>query len=55
MWDKPEALNLIANVLFAIAFLLALYAAVMLVAQLPVFPLREGRVLGEPRARGSNA
>ena len=49
MWDKPEALNLIANVLFAIAFLLALYAAVMLVAQLPVFPLREVRVLGEPR------
>ena len=49
MWDKPEALNRIANVLFAAAFLLALYAAVMLVAQLPVFPLREVRILGETR------
>ena len=29
MWDKPEALNLIANALFAAAFLLALYAAVV--------------------------
>ena len=49
MWDKPEALNLIANLLYAVAFLLALYALVLLVAQLPVFPLREVRVVGEPR------
>ena len=49
MWDRPEALNLIANVLFAIALLLALFAAVMLVAQLPVFPLREVRILGDAR------
>jgi cell division protein FtsQ len=49
MWDKPEALNLIANLLYAVAFLLALYAGVMLIAQLPVFPLREVRVLGEPK------
>ena len=48
MWDKPEALNLIANLLYAVAFLLVLYAGVMMVAQLPVFPLREVRVLGEP-------
>jgi cell division protein FtsQ len=49
MWDKPEALNLIANLLYAVAFLLALYAGVMVVAQLSVFPLRELRVLGEPK------
>lgn len=49
MWDKPEALNAIANVLFAAAFLLALYALVMLTVQLPAFPLREVRLLGEPR------
>jgi cell division protein FtsQ len=49
MWDKPEALNLIANVLFAVAFLLALFGIVVLVAQLPAFPLREVRILGEPR------
>jgi cell division protein FtsQ len=53
MWDKPEVLNRIANVLFAVAFLLALYAAVIFVAQLPVFPLREVRILGEPRFVGS--
>ena len=46
MWDKPEALNLIANLLYAVAFMVALYAGVMVVAQLPVFPLREVRVLG---------
>jgi len=47
MWDKPEALNLIANLLYAVAFMLALYAGVVVIAQLPVFPLREVRVLGE--------
>jgi cell division protein FtsQ len=47
MWDKPEALNLIANALYAVAFLLALYAGVILAAQLSVFPLREVRILGE--------
>ena len=52
MWDKPEALNLIANLLYAVAFLLALYAAVMLVAQLPVFPLREVLILGDARFTG---
>ena len=49
MWDKPEVLNLIANLLYAVAFMLALYAIVMLVAQLPVFPLREVRILGDAR------
>jgi cell division protein FtsQ len=49
MWDKPQVLNAIANVLFAAALLLALYAAVMVTARLPIFPLREVRVLSAPR------
>jgi cell division protein FtsQ len=52
MWDKPVALNLTANVLFAVAFLAALYAGVLLTVQLPVFALGEVRVLGEPRHVG---
>lgn len=48
MWDKPEALNLTANILFAVAFLIALYAGVLVTVQLPAFPLREVRILGEP-------
>jgi len=47
MWDKPELLNAIANVLFGLAFLLALYAAFVFVVHLPVFPLREVRVASE--------
>lgn len=52
MWDKPEILNLIANALYAAAFLAALYAGVVLASQLPVFPLREVRVLGDARFIG---
>lgn len=49
MWDKPEALNAIANALFGVAFLLVLYAGFMFVVHLPIFPLREVRVLSEPK------
>jgi cell division protein FtsQ len=49
MWDKPEALNAIANALFGVAFLLVLYAAFLFVVHLPIFPLREVRVLDQPR------
>ena len=52
MWDKPEALNLTANVLFAVASLVTLYVAVLVTVQLPIFPLREVRILGEPRLVG---
>jgi cell division protein FtsQ len=48
MWDKPEVLNPIANVLLAAAFLLALYATVIVAARLPIFPLREVRILNQP-------
>lgn len=47
MWDKPELMNAAANLLFGTAALLAFYAALALVIQLPVFPLREVRVSGE--------
>jgi cell division protein FtsQ len=49
MWDKPEVLNAVANALYGVAFLLALYAGFVLVVHLPVFPLREVLVLGEPK------
>lgn len=47
MWDRPELLNTLASLLYAVAALLALYAVIVLVVHLPVFPLREVRVTGE--------
>src|SRR3972149_12116413 len=47
MWDKPDILNAIASLLFAVASLLAAYGAVNYVVRLPAFPLREVRVGGE--------
>jgi cell division protein FtsQ len=49
MWDKPEALNAIANALFGVAFLLVLYAGFVFVVHLPVFPLREVSLVRPPR------
>ena len=47
MWDKPELLNAIANALFGLAFLLVLYAGFAIAVQLPVFPLREVKVVSD--------
>lgn len=47
MWDKPDVLNAIANLLLAAAFLSAAYGVALAVARLPVFPLREVHVNGE--------
>ena len=47
MWDKPNVLHGIANVLFAISFVLFLYGAVYVVLHLPIFPINEVRVEGE--------
>jgi cell division protein FtsQ len=44
MWDKPPVINALATVLFIVAGLLALYAVVARVTQLPAFALREIRV-----------
>lgn len=48
MWDRPEALNAIANALFGLAFLLVLYAGFFFVVRLPIFPLREVRLVEAP-------
>jgi cell division protein FtsQ len=48
MWDKPELMNPIANVLYALAFLLALYAAFAVAVRLPLFPLKEIQLLSAP-------
>jgi cell division protein FtsQ len=47
MWDKPQALSLIANGLYALAGLLVVYGVIYVVMHLPVFPLREIRIGGE--------
>lgn len=46
MWDKPQVLNWIANLLYGLAAVLMLYAAIYVVVHLPIFPLREVRVEG---------
>ncbi|MDR5172345.1 cell division protein FtsQ/DivIB [Methylobacillus sp. Pita2] len=46
MWDKPRALNWIANLLNALAAVMFLYGLVYVVVHLPIFPLKEVRVEG---------
>jgi cell division protein FtsQ len=46
MWDKPQALNWLANLLFGLATLVLLYAGVLLVVHSPLFPVRQIRVEG---------
>ena len=48
MWDRPAIMNRISTGLFALATLLAVYAIVAVVVRLPLFELREVRVLGSP-------
>ncbi|PKO25994.1 MAG: cell division protein FtsQ [Betaproteobacteria bacterium HGW-Betaproteobacteria-8] len=46
MWDKPQVLNWVANLLFGLAVVLMLYGVIYVVVHLPIFPLREVRVEG---------
>ncbi|MBL8507764.1 cell division protein FtsQ/DivIB [Chitinimonas sp. JJ19] len=46
MWDKPQALNWLANLLFGLAVLLFLYAALLVVVHSPLFPVRQIKVDG---------
>jgi cell division protein FtsQ len=46
-WDRPALLNAAANTLYGIATVLGLYSLFFLVIHLPVFPIKEVRVLGE--------
>lgn len=46
MWDKPQLLNWLANLLYAITVVLGLYAVLFVVVHLPTFPLRHVVVQG---------
>ncbi|PHV12776.1 cell division protein FtsQ/DivIB [Chitinimonas sp. BJB300] len=46
MWDKPQALNWLSNLLIALAVLLFLYAALLVVVHSPLFPVRQIKVEG---------
>ena len=48
-WDRPQLMNLIADLLFFAAALALGYAATLAVARLPFFPLREVVVAGPLR------
>jgi cell division protein FtsQ len=45
-WDRPALLNAAANALYGIATVLGLYSLFFLVIHLPIFPMKEVRVLG---------
>lgn len=45
MWDRPDILNGISNTLFATAALLAAYGLLYFAVHLPLFPVREVRVV----------
>ncbi|WP_269531693.1 cell division protein FtsQ/DivIB [Chitinimonas sp. BJYL2] len=47
MWDKPQALNWLANLLIGLAVLLFLYTALLLVVHSPLFPVRQIKVEGK--------
>ena len=48
MWDNAAALNRLAELLFAAAALMVLYAAVRFAIHQPVFALNQVRVVGAP-------
>jgi cell division protein FtsQ len=41
MWDRPEIMNSVSSALIAAAILLALYGGIFLLANLPLFPVRQ--------------
>ncbi|CAG0995398.1 Cell division protein FtsQ [Anaerolineae bacterium] len=47
MWDKPAVLLWIANLLYALAAVLLMYAVLFVVVHLPIFPLKEVKVEGD--------
>ena len=47
MWDKPKLIIWIANLLYAIAALLLLYAVLFVVLHLPIYPIKHIEVNGE--------
>ncbi|WP_137937740.1 cell division protein FtsQ/DivIB [Chitinivorax sp. B] len=47
MWDKPQLLMWLANLLYALAALLFMYALLFVLINLPVFPVRQIQVSGD--------
>lgn len=47
MWDKPKLIIWIANLLYAVAGLLLLYAGLFVVLHLPIYPIKHIEVNGE--------
>jgi len=47
MWDKAQLMLWLANLLYALAAILLIYALLFLVIHLPVFPLRHVEVKGD--------
>lgn len=47
MWDRPSVLLWVANLLYALAAVLLMYATLFVVVHLPIFPLKEVRVEGD--------
>lgn len=54
MWHDARALNRMADLLLAIALLIALYAALQAVIRLPVFDLREVHLVNRPVHLGAD-
>lgn len=46
MWDRPELLTATANFLYGLAAVAAMVMAILVAVHLPVFPVREVRLLG---------
>lgn len=46
MWDRPELLTVIANFLYGVAAVALMYIVLLTVIHLPVFPVREVKVVG---------
>lgn len=49
MWDRPDLLNRSANVLFALAFLLATYGLIWYIVHQPTFALKHVELAGDAR------
>jgi cell division protein FtsQ len=47
MWDRPELLTAAANLLYGLAIVALTYMVLIVAIHLPIFPVREVKVLGE--------
>lgn len=47
MWDRPEMLSAAANLLYGLAIVAIMYMVLIVAIHLPIFPVREVKVLGD--------